>query len=306
MSFPCIGLALGGGGLRGAAHIGVLAVLEEEGIPVDMVTGTSAGSIVGGLWAAGLSPRQIERAVLDLKPGDVLDPVLDLPHLFWMGLKVILDILEVPTRWLPPAPAGLVRGEKLERWIRDVTGDLTMDRLQRELAVVATDLASGEEIIFGPPGIDTALAGRPGSLALTGVPLGSAVRASCSIPGVFTPYRFGHRDLVDGALKNNVPADVLRAWGADVVLAVDLEFAAQGETGIDNVVEVLLQSTDIMGQTITDLKLPRFADVTIRPGIHGVKLTDFHRIPYCLERGREAARAALARIRELLPPRVHL
>lgn len=300
MTLPTVGLALGGGGLRGAAHIGVLDVLSRESIPVDMVAGTSAGSIVGGLYAAGLTPAEMERKVRKISRDDVLDPVLDLSVLMWMGIRVVLDFLDIPTRWLPPAPAGFMRGEKLERWIASMSSGATMDDLVHPLAVVATDLASGEEIIFGSPGLDAQLLGRPGSLVLTGVPLSAAVRASCSIPGVFVPYRFGHRDLVDGALKNNVPADILKECGADVVIAVDLDFSAQPESGIDNVAEVLLQSLDIMGQTITDLKLSHHADIIIRPGIHGVRLTDFHLIPKLIDRGRKAAEEAMPAIRQAL------
>jgi NTE family protein len=287
--------------MRGAAHIGVLKVLEAERIPVDYIAGTSAGSIIAALYACGYPPSELEQLATRLRAPQVFDPVFNLSRVVIMGLKVALDCLNVPSRWLPKPPLGLIRGARLERWVHRLTNGKTFNETDIPLAIIAVDLNTGREVVFGPESARKPLSGiYPTALMAEDEPVSLAVRASTAIPVVFLPRRYGEMNLVDGGITNNVPADALKAWGADVVIAVDLEFANSRGAEIDNVLEVVMQTIDIMGQEITSLKLAQHADVVIRPGIYDAGLMDFHRIPELIAGGERATREALPRIRELL------
>lgn len=297
-----MGLALGGGGLRGTAHIGVLKTLLAAGIVPDVLAGTSAGSIVAGLFAAGYKPEAIERFLLSVSPRDIWDPALGRGFLLLLGLTgfLPLDITFGPRR-IPRLPLGLLKGEKLERLLLRVTGGKNFDQLNRPLAVVATDLNSGDEVVFCSGRDEKLLAPHlSGRVFLTGQRLGVALRASTAVPGIFFPKEVHRRQLVDGGLKNNVPANILKVWGARVVIAVDLEFASQPDDRIGSFLEVLIQTADIMGQTITELQLEHSADYVLRPRIYQVGLLDLAKIPECIERGARTTRAALPEIQRLI------
>jgi len=175
-----VGLALGSGSARGLAHIGVIRALREAGVGIDVVAGTSIGAVIGVLHAAG----QIERAAAEFLAFD------------WKNVAVLLD---------PVFPrAGLIDGRKVAEFLRGHIGSGTFEELQLPLRVVASDLRTGEEVVFAS-----------GNLI-------EAVRASIAVPGVLTPMRIEDRILVDGGLVNPVPVSVARAMGADFVVAVDL------------------------------------------------------------------------------------
>ena len=176
-----IGLALGGGGPRGLAHIGVLKVLEENGIPIDYVAGASMGALIGAIYAAGVEMERLEEIALN------------------MDLKQTALML-APTI----ARSGLIEGRRVREFIKSFVGDANIEELKIPFAAVATDINTGEEMV-----IDR------GSVA-------EAVRASISVPGVFTPVRLGERFLVDGGLVNPVPVSVVREMGAEVVIAVNV------------------------------------------------------------------------------------
>ncbi|MGE5542839.1 MAG: patatin-like phospholipase family protein [Bacillota bacterium] len=300
-SRPTVGLALGGGGMRGAAHIGVLKVLESERVPVDYIAGTSAGSIVAAMYACGYHAADLERMAVNLKSSDLFDSALSLRRVLLMGLKVALDCLNLPSRWMPRPPMGLIRGRRLEQWVHRMTGGKTFNDTDIPLAIIAVDLDTGREVVFGS-GSATAKLSRyyPTALMAEDEPVSLAVRASSAIPVVFMPRRYAGMSLVDGAVINNVPADALKAWGADVVIAVDLEFSNQRGTVIDNVMEVVIQSLDIMGQEITNLKLAKYANVIIRPGTYDAGLMDFHRIPELIQGGERATLEVMPRIRQMV------
>ncbi len=173
-----VGLALGGGAVRGFAHVGVLRVLEREGIEVDCVAGTSIGSVVGLACAAGLTSQQTHEFALRFRWRDIGRPV-------W------------PRQ-------GFFTFARLEAFLVDVLGDLTFGDLEKPFAAVATDLATGEQVIL-----------RQGRVA-------PAVRASCSVPGLVVPVPLEGRILVDGGIVNSLPISVVRGLGADVVIAVGL------------------------------------------------------------------------------------
>ncbi len=248
---PRVGLALGGGAARGFAHIGVIQVLEENGIKVDYVTGTSAGSLVAALYASG-------------KNGTALAAVADN-----MDESAFTD-------WAFPG-RGLIRGEALARFVRENTGGRSIEQMRVPLGIVATDLDSGQPILFqvGDPGV--------------------AVRASSAVPAVFTPVRIGSREYVDGGLVSPVPVRFARQMGAELVIAVDISAIPDGNPTGDPM-RMLLQTFAIMGRSINTFEL-RDADVVVRPALAGVSSADFASRKRSIAAGRDAGRAAMAELR---------
>lgn len=251
---PRIGLALGGGAARGFAHIGVIQVLDEAGIRPDLVAGTSAGSLVGALWASGLDGAQLGRLAGSMAESTIAD-------------------------WGFPG-RGLLRGDALARYVRDHTGARPIEQMPRPLGIVATDLDSGEAILF-----------RRGDTGL-------AVRASSAVPAVFLPVPIGAREYVDGGLVSPVPVSQARRMGAELVIAVDIGESPVGRPTGDPF-RMLLQTFSIMGRSISRLEL-RDADVVIRPQLDGVAGTDFSQRQRAIDAGREAARQALPALRRRL------
>jgi len=244
---PRIGLALGGGAARGFAHIGVIQVLEEHGIRPDLVVGTSAGSLVAALYASG-------------KTGPALSRLAD-----GMDETVFTD-------WAFPG-RGLIRGDALARYVRDKTGGRLIQQMALPLGIVATDLDSGQPILF-----------RLGDTGL-------AVRASSAVPAVFQPVRIGTREYVDGGLVSPVPVRFAREMGAELIIAVDISAAPDGNPTSDPML-MLLQTFAIMGRSINNFEL-READIVVRPKLAGVSGADFSGRKRSIQAGREAALAQL-------------
>ena len=249
---PRIGLALGGGAARGFAHIGVIQVLEENGIKPDLVVGTSAGSLVAALYASGKSGAEL--AVLAES----------------MDESAFAD-------WSFPG-RGLIRGEALAKYVRDNTGARPIEQMRTPLGIVATDLDSGQPILFqrGDPGV--------------------AVRASSAVPAVFQPVRIGTHEYVDGGLVSPVPVRFARQMGAELVIAVDISAAPDGNATGDPM-RMLLQTFAIMGRSINQFEL-RDADVVLRPRLPGVSGADFTARRKSIQAGREVTLAQLAALRE--------
>jgi len=240
---PRIGMALGGGAARGFAHIGVIQVLEEHGIRVDLVAGTSAGSLVAALWAAGRNGTELGALALTMDESALTD-------------------------WSFPG-RGLIRGEALARYVREHTGGRSIEQLPRPLGIVATDLDTGAPILFQRG--DT----------------GTAVRASSAVPAVFQPVRIGAREYVDGGLVSPVPVRFARQMGAELVIAVDISAAPDGNPTSD-AMKMLLQTFAIMGRSINQFELLD-ADVVVRPLLAGLGGTDFTVRRQVILAGREAA-----------------
>ncbi|XHS78444.1 patatin-like phospholipase family protein [Burkholderiaceae bacterium UC74_6] len=249
---PRIGLALGGGAARGFAHIGVIQVLEEAGIKVDMVAGTSAGSLVAALYASGKNGKDLAQLAETMDEGAITD---------WA----------FPTR-------GLIRGEALARFVREKVGGKLIEQMQIPLGIVATDLSSGESVLF-----------RRGD---TGI----AVRASSSVPTVFQSVTISGREYVDGGLVAPVPVRSARQMGAEMLIAVDISSPPADKPASD-ALHMLLQTVAIMGRSINSYEL-READVVIRPSLAGIGSADFGARLRSIAAGREAALAALPQIRQ--------
>jgi NTE family protein len=248
---PRIGLALGGGAARGFAHIGVIQVLEEAGIRPDLVVGTSAGSLVAALYASGKTGPEMAALALGMDEGAITD---------W----------SFPTR-------GLIRGEALARYVREQTGNRTIEQMKLPLGIVATDLDSGAAILF-----------QRGD---TGV----AVRASSAVPAVFQPVRIGSREYVDGGLVSPVPVRFARQMGAELVVAVDITSPPEGNATGD-VMKMLLQTFSIMGRSINQFEL-RDADVVLRPVLAGMSSADFGARSRAIQAGREVATRLLPELK---------
>lgn len=251
---PKIALVLGGGAAKGFAHVGVIKVLEANGIVPDLVVGTSAGSVVGALYAGGYGGYELQKIALKLDEGSVSD-------------------LTLPDR-------GFIKGEQLQEFINKSLGSRPIERLNRPFAAVATDLGSGEMMVF-----------QRGNT-------GMAVRASSSVPGVFQPVAINGREYVDGGLVSPVPVKVARSLGADIVIAVDIS-AKPRYAKTDGLLNIMLQTFAIMGQSISRQELAT-ADVVIRPKIGGIGSADFEQKHLAILEGEKAAQEALPLIRNRL------
>jgi NTE family protein len=273
---PKIGVALEGGGALGLAHIGVLKWFEERHIPIDYIAGTSMGGLVGGLYATGKSPAELEQIVAaqdwDLIIGGKApyedlsyrrkEDARDYPTFIQLGLKNGLSL-----------PAGLNGGHKINMLIDHETlayGDLkSFDDLPIPYRCVATDLVSGKEVVF-----------KDGSLPL-------AMRATMSIPGVFQPVRNGDQVLVDGGLVGNLPTDVVRSMGAEVVIAIHLETAPAKPEEIQSFFSVLGRSIDVI---IRENEIRGLSGADLVVNVHLQKFTsfDYQQSKLIMEMGRSA------------------
>lgn len=286
-----IGIAFGGGGLRGAAHIGVLQVLLEHNIVPEVIAGTSAGSIVGSFYASGMTIKQMINllALLPKVRSEDLQKALEPPQVSIQAVS-----------WLPTLPMGIVNVKYLEWLLSKLLGTKKFHQLSKPLAIVAADIYRGETVIYTSksPKINLPRVGR--FAVETDAYLHEAVAASCAIPGIFTPKTIGKRTLVDGGLVDNVPADIVKAMGADVVIGVDLSFGVYQSTPFKHVVDILLQTYDIMGQRISDFVTRQYADITLLPATGNAALYDFAKIPAMLEAGRKEAKKMLPEITKII------
>ena len=253
---PRLGLALGGGAARGFAHVGVIQVLEEAGIRPDLVIGTSAGSLVAAIYASGKNGAQLQQIALEMEEASLTD---------WT---------------LPFFGRGVLRGEALARYVNQQVRGMPIEAMSMPLGIVATDLQSGEAIVF-----------RIGDA-------GVAVRASSSVPSVFQPVRIGNHEYVDGGLVAPVPVRFARHMGAELVIAVDISNEPLRNSA-DGALQVLLQTFSIMGKSINHFELAG-ADVLVRPALASVGSADFASRRRSIEAGRAAMLAALPGLRSKL------
>lgn len=285
----CVGLVLGGGGARGAAHIGVLKVLERERVPVCWVAGTSMGAIVGGYYAAGYRAEEIERIIRAVDWRDVFN---DDPPRSDISIRRKQDALTFPVDseagFGPDGlrlPRGLIQGQKLSLLLRrDLSGieyGGDFDRLPIPFRAVATDLVNGQAVVLDR-----------GELA-------QAVRASMSVPAVFQPLRVNGHLLVDGGVSDNVPVQVVRAMGATRLIVVDVGAGYLKEAELTSPVAVSLQVITALMQRQTNVSLASLsaADVLIQPQLGDIGSASFDRAADAIPLGEAAAVAQLQEIR---------
>jgi len=254
---PKIALALGGGAARGFAHIGVIKALETSGIVPDIIVGTSAGSVVGALYANGNDVFALQKLAFQLDESALTD---------W----AIFD-------------RGFLKGDALEKFINQHVGGKPIEGLKRKFAAVATDLADGQPAVF------------------TSGNVGTAVRASSAVPGVFSPVLIRGREYVDGGLVSPIPVHAARQLGADIVIAVDISGRPSGKRNQGSI-DLMLDTIAIMGTTIGAYEL-RDADIVIRPEINGLPVANFQQRNEAIMRGEQAGFAAVPRIREKIAAR---
>lgn len=282
-----IGIALGGGGARGLAHVGALKVLDEEGIPVDVVTGTSMGSIVGGLYAVGYSPAQLESIVVSVDWATVFDDRASRRDIAVERKRYDARYnLSLPVRdWSVSLPAGVVAGQRVGMLLAETTAPAhsvkDFAKLPRPFACVAADLESGEAVVL-----------KHGDLA-------DAIRASMAIPTVFTPVTIDNHLLVDGGAVRNLPVEDARALGADIVLAIDVSDSALGRDQLTDVLSIMNQTIG-MGMEKAAAGQRALADIVVRPSLPGISTLGFTDVTLIMERGAEAMRRRLPELRALL------
>lgn len=292
---PKVGLALSGGGLRGVSHIGVLKVLNENNIPIDMVAGTSAGGLIATMYACGYTPAQMQSIAEGLDVSNLIDLKVTVSDLFKHGMKWLLG---GKFRFWSVLPTGLVKGEKIEQYFTNLWQRRTVADTRIPLAVTAVDINTGDTVFFLSP-LDSHRA-ILNARYYHNTLLAEAVRASISIPGIFFPKKYRGMTLVDGAVKNNLPTDVLHHMGADVIIAVDLGYSGQPNYDIKTVGEILLQCIDIMGREVTLLKGANYAHVLIRPEVGDISFKDMKQINLCIGRGVQAAWGKIDEIKRMV------
>ncbi len=253
-NYPKIVLALGGGGARGFAHIGVLQVLQEAEIKIAGIVGTSMGALIGSTYAAGTDLYYLQKLIEYFSWENLID--IGLPKL------------------------GLINGDKIQTMIDLLTKGKNFEDLELPFCAVATDLHTGEEIIF-----------RTG-------PLAAGVRASISIPGVFNPVKHEKRILVDGGVVAGIPVLVAKQMSPDLILAVNVGFD-HTKHEINNVFDILVKVIDIMGNRLDVNQLDE-ADLVIAPQLGATGILHFHLAKECVAIGRAAATEALPRLQQLI------
>ncbi len=288
---PRVGLVLGGGGARGAAHIGVLKELERQRIPIDAIAGTSMGAIVGGLYATGMSATELEALVGSLDWAAALsDQPLredlsfrrkqdegEFPIDFELGLRGTELVL----------PQGVIQGQTLDLLLRELTLEVShiddFDRLPIPFRAIASDIERGEAWVMGE-----------GDLA-------QAIRASMSVPGAFAPVTIDGRMLVDGGIVGNLPVDVMQKMGVDVIIAVDVEFPLYAADELDSVLAISEQMLTILirKETLRQIDKLSESDVLIRPELGVFASTDFGNIVETINPGEDAARRQATKLREI-------
>jgi NTE family protein len=287
---PRLVLVLSGGGARGAAHIGVLKVLEELHVVPDMVVGTSMGSIVGGLYAAGWSPDEIEALLKSVDWNSVFsDGVRRLDKSFRRRQDDRPQMIPTKLRFnglKPYVPPGVLGGQSLELLLRalemQTTGETDFDRLPIPYRAVAMDIASGEAVVIGS-----------GSLA-------TAMRASMSIPGAFPPVELDGRKLVDGGAAANLPVGVAQKLGAQRVIAVDISSPLAGESKqFSSFFSVFSQLNSILtvSNRVADTERLRDSDVLIVPELGDISFVSFDRAAEAVGIGETAAREKIESLR---------
>ncbi len=286
-----VGLVLGGGGARGAAHIGVLKELERLHIPIDTIVGTSMGAIVGGLYATGMSAAELEQLVGSV---DWVGALSDEPDREDLSFRRKQDDAQVPINFELGVrdkelvlPKGVIQGQKLDMLLRELTLSASnisdFDRLPIPFRAIASDIERGEIWVMGK-----------GDLA-------RSIRASMSVPGVFAPVRIGDRLLVDGGLVGNLAIDVMQEMGVDIIIAVDVEFPLYAPEELSSALTISEQMLTILIRRETLRQIDRLGerDVLIRPELGVFETTDFGEILDTIEPGQAAVRAHADRLQDI-------
>jgi len=291
---PRIGLVLSGGAARGLAHIGVLKALEEQGIKIDAIAGTSMGAVIGGLYASGYKIDELEKLALDIDWQQALSdapPRKDVPFRRKQDDRDFLVKQKLSFRddGSLGLPLGVIQGQNLALLLESLLAHASdirdFDKLPIPFRAVATDIVSGEKMVF-----------RKGHLP-------QVIRASMSIPAVFAPVEVNGRLLVDGGMVDNIPLDVARGMGVDIAIVVDIGTPLRNRKQLATVIDVLNQSITLMTQRNSQEQLATLHpnDILIQPPLAGFGVTDFGRAQEMIDAGYRATRILDARLTALRP-----
>ncbi|WP_097302477.1 patatin-like phospholipase family protein [Pseudomonas chlororaphis] len=289
---PKIGLVLSGGAARGLAHIGVLKALEEQGVKIDAIAGTSMGAVIGGLYASGYKIDELEKLALGIDWQQALSdapPRADVPFRRKQDDRDFLVKQKLSFRddGSLGLPLGVIQGQNLalllESMLAHASDTRDFDKLPIPFRAVATDIASGEKVVF-----------RKGHLP-------RVIRASMSIPAVFAPVEMDGRLLVDGGMTDNIPLDVARDMGVDIAIVVDIGTPLRSRQQLATVVDVLNQSITLMTRRNSEEQLATLHknDVLIQPPLASFGVTDFGRAQEMIDAGYRATRVLDARLAPL-------
>ena len=288
---PKVGLVLGGGGAAGIAHVGVLKVLEEHNIPVDIIAGTSMGAIVGSLYASGIRAAELERTVKSLDWAELFDDKISRREQGFHRKDEMSSFFDSFTvgvnRQGVKLPRGAVKGQKLTFELRRLLDHVShishFDDLPIPFRAVATDIESGQEVVL-----------KRGNLA-------TAIRASMSIPALFPPVEIDGRLLVDGFVSNNVPVNVAQQMGADILIVVGLPTEYKSKKELGSAVDVALQSMYLMMEKSSSPQLRniRQPHVILQPDMKGIESLNFDRAEEAVDLGEKQARKQLPELLKL-------
>jgi len=280
---PTVGLVLSGGGARGGAHVGVIRVLEDLNVPVDYIAGTSMGAVVGGLYAAGLTANELEEVV---RTSDWNVLLRDRPPRAQRSfrrksddLSFLVDFDLGVDRSGLLLPGGLVQGQNLDLALRRLTLPVAtvddFDALPIPFRSVATDIGNGDKVVFDSGDLVTAM------------------HASMAVPGLLKPERVDGRLLVDGGISSNLPIEIMRNMGADIIIAVDLGFPLQPQEKLGSALAITSQMLTILinNQAEEQLRFLADTDIHIKPELGALGSQEFHRLAEAMEAGRIAAAA---------------
>ncbi|MBO8159796.1 patatin-like phospholipase family protein [Thermosyntropha sp.] len=275
-----LGVALGGGGLKGLAHIGVLQILHENNIPVSFISGTSAGSIIAALFAVGMSPYAMEKLVLGLKAGDYVD--YDLAGFFKYIFSLYIPGYKVPLK-------GFIKGKRIERMIYKLTGGKKLNDVLVPIAIIACDIDTGREIIFTNQEIEGL---DKNTIIVRDAYLSEAVRASISIPVTFVPARFKDMQLVDGGIKEIIPAEAVSKMGAEYVLSVNLGWTVYNRQ-VKNLDEIVKRTLSILIYETSGDTLDYYSDLILSPPVPEVNLKAIEKAYEIIRIGRKSMKKSL-------------
>jgi NTE family protein len=289
---PSIGLVLSGGGARGAAHVGVIRVLEEMNIPIDCITGTSMGSIIGGLYASGMTTDELEHTLLTLDWDDALQDDPKREHRPFRRKREDDEFLVqaspgISDRGEIKLPSGFIQGQKLGLVLKQLTlpaaGIDDFEELSIPFRAVTTDIATGHEVVLAS-----------GDLA-------TAMRASMSVPGAFSAVEIDGKLLVDGGMANNLPVSVAREMGADVVVVVDISTPLATRDEIKNVLSITAQLTGFLTNANAEVSRASLTDkdILIVPDLGDITSADFDRSGEAIPTGRVAAEEKIPQLQRL-------
>lgn len=292
---PKIGLVLSGGAARGLAHVGVLKALEEQGIRVDAIAGTSMGAVIGGLYASGYKIDELEKLALGIDWQEALSddpPREDIPFRRKQDDRDFLVRQKLSFRddGSLGLPLGVIQGQNLSLLLESLlahSSDIRdFDKLPIPFRAVATDIVNGDKVVF-----------RKGHMP-------QVIRASMSIPAVFAPVEINGQLLVDGGMVDNIPVDVAREMGVDRVIVVDIGTPLRPRKQLTTVFDILNQSTTLMTRSNSEVQLASLTpdDILIQPALSSIGATDFGRSQDIISAGYRATQALAPRLADLRHP----